>query len=91
MRGQLTASSEERVRVLGLPIPHFAVGTNRVPRAMLAALAMVHKCEVIVPATYNPSSEVKGIGGAAWVRGWPCAVEDALLPPGSRLVCIASI
>jgi len=48
----------------GAGIPAFAVGTNRVPRDMLA---MVHKDEEIVPAPWNPAAGGRAAGNAELV------------------------
>lgn len=53
MRGQLAASLSETLSVLGLKVPAFEVGTNYVPRTMLA---QVHEGEAIVPKAYNPAA-----------------------------------
>lgn len=64
MRGQLAASLEETMRALGLEVPAFSVGTNRVPRDMLA---MVHEGEAIVPKAFNPAAGGVAPGGDAMV------------------------
>lgn len=46
----------------GFTLPSFAVGTNRVPRAMIAQL---HTDEAVVPAAYNPAVGGAGGGGTA--------------------------
>lgn len=53
MRGQLAASLSETLGVLGLKVPAFEVGTNYVPRTMLA---QIHEGEAIVPRAYNPAA-----------------------------------
>lgn len=53
IRGQLAASLSETLSVLGLKVPAFEVGTNYVPRTMLA---QVHEGEAIVPKAYNPAA-----------------------------------
>lgn len=53
MRGQLAASLSETLGVLGLQVPAFAVGTNYVPKTMLAK---IHEGEAIVPRAYNPAA-----------------------------------
>lgn len=53
MRGQLAASLSETLAALGLKVPAFEVGTNYVPRTMLA---QVHEGEAIVPRAYNPAA-----------------------------------
>lgn len=56
-RGQIAASLADTGSILsaqyGLSIPHFAVGTNYVPRDMLA---MIHEGESITPKAYNPAA-----------------------------------
>lgn len=56
-RGQIAASLADTGSILssqfGLSIPQFAVGTNYVPRDMLA---MVHEGESIIPKAYNPAA-----------------------------------
>lgn len=56
---------EDEVRKIedafGLTLPRFAVGTNYVPRDMLA---VVHQGEAIVPAAYNPAAN-PGLGGGS--------------------------
>lgn len=61
IRGQLTASLSETLRVLGLDVPAFAVGTNYVPRTMLA---QIHEGEAIVPRAYNPAAGGGATGNA---------------------------
>lgn len=62
MRGQLAASLSETLGVLGLQVPAFAVGTNYVPKTMLA---QVHEGEAIVPRAYNPAAGGMAPGGDA--------------------------
>lgn len=57
LRGQTAASLQATLGTLGLTVPAFEVGTNYVPRTMLA---QVHEGEAIVPKAYNPAA-----GGAA--------------------------
>ena len=58
-----TGSSYQEVRDLfaGIGLPEFAVGTNRVPRDMIA---MIHEGEAIVPKPYNPAASAGGFGSA---------------------------
>ncbi len=58
-----TGSSYQEVRDLfaGIGLPEFAVGTNRVPRDMIA---MIHEGEAIVPKPYNPAASAGGFGAA---------------------------
>jgi hypothetical protein len=44
----------------GLSIPSFDIGTNMVPRDMLA---LIHAGEAIVPQAYNPALGGGGMGG----------------------------
>lgn len=53
MRGWLAGSITETMKLLGLDVPKFDVGTNYVPRDMLA---MIHEGEAIVPKAYNPAA-----------------------------------
>ena len=53
MRGWLAGSLTETLSVLGLDVPKFDVGTNYVPRDMLA---MIHEGEAIVPKAFNPAA-----------------------------------
>lgn len=53
VRGQLTASLSQTMQALGLDVPQFAVGTNYVPRDMLAR---IHEGEAIIPKAYNPAA-----------------------------------
>jgi hypothetical protein len=53
VRGQLTASLSDTMQALGLDVPQFAVGTNYVPRDMLAK---IHEGEAIIPKAYNPAA-----------------------------------
>lgn len=53
MRGWLAGSMSETLKLLGLDVPQFAVGTNYVPRD---TLAMIHEGEAIVPKAYNPAA-----------------------------------
>lgn len=53
VRGQLTASLSDTMRTLGLDVPQFAVGTNYVPRDMIAK---IHEGEAIIPKAYNPAA-----------------------------------
>lgn len=62
MRGQLAASLSETLSVLGVKVPAFEVGTNYVPRTMLA---QVHEGEAIVPRAYNPAAGGSAPGGEA--------------------------
>jgi hypothetical protein len=65
MRGQLAASLSETLAVLGVKVPAFEVGTNYVPRTMLA---QVHEGEAIVPRAYNPAAGGSAPGGDALAR-----------------------
>ena len=58
-----TGSSYQEVKDLfaGIGLPEFAVGTNRVPRDMIA---MIHEGEAIVPKAYNPAASAGGFGAA---------------------------
>ena len=49
------------MRALGREVPQFAVGTNSVPRDMLA---QIHEGEAIVPKAYNPAAG-GGMGNTA--------------------------
>jgi hypothetical protein len=62
VRGQLAASLEATMTALGLSVPQFAVGTNYVPRDMLA---QIHEGEAIVPKAYNPAAGGTGMGNTA--------------------------
>lgn len=62
MRGQLAASLSETLGVLGLKVPAFEVGTNYVPRTMLA---QIHEGEAIVPRAYNPAAGGTASGSEA--------------------------
>lgn len=53
MRAWLANSMSDTMAALGMSVPQFAVGTNYVPRDMLA---MVHQGEAIVPKAYNPAA-----------------------------------
>lgn len=53
MRGWLAGSISETMKLLGLDVPQFDVGTNYVPRDMLA---MIHEGEAIVPKAFNPAA-----------------------------------
>jgi tape measure domain-containing protein len=53
VRGQLTASLSQTMQALGLDVPQFAVGTNYVPRDMIAK---IHEGEAIIPKAYNPAA-----------------------------------
>lgn len=53
MRGWLAGSITETMKLLGLDVPKFDVGTNYVPRDMLA---MIHEGEAIVPKAFNPAA-----------------------------------
>lgn len=53
MRGWLAGSLTETLTSLGLDVPKFDVGTNYVPRDMLA---MIHEGEAIVPKAFNPAA-----------------------------------
>lgn len=57
LRGQLSASLEATLEALGIQVPQFDIGTNYVPKDMLA---VVHEGEAIVPRAYNPAA-----GGAS--------------------------
>lgn len=61
IRGQILASLAETRKIIakqqGIAIPKFDVGTNYVPRDMLA---MVHEGEAIIPKKYNPSAGGSG-------------------------------
>ena len=61
VRGQLTASLSDTMLALGLDVPQFAVGTNYVPRDMLAR---IHEGEAIIPKAYNPAAG-NGMGNTA--------------------------
>ena len=53
-----SASAEETRRWFGnAGVPQFAVGTNYVPRDMLA---QIHEGEAIVPKAYNPAAGGQG-------------------------------
>lgn len=65
MRGQLAASLSETMAALGLKVPAFEVGTNYVPKTMLA---QVHEGEAIVPRAYNPAAGGSAPGGDALAR-----------------------
>ncbi|MBS0508928.1 MAG: hypothetical protein JSR53_16250, partial [Proteobacteria bacterium] len=54
MRGWLAGSLEETAQLAGIKLPAFAVGTNYVPRDMLA---LIHEGEAIVPKAYNPAAQ----------------------------------
>jgi hypothetical protein len=41
------------MQALGLDVPQFAVGTNYVPRDMIAK---IHEGEAIIPKAYNPAA-----------------------------------
>lgn len=58
-------------------IPRFAVGTNYVPRDMLA---MIHEGEAIVPKAYNPAANAGMVSG-----GQAEALLAALLEQAARL------
>ena len=53
MRGWLAGSLSATMETLGMEVPAFAVGTNYVPRDMLA---MIHEGEAIVPKAFNPAA-----------------------------------
>ena len=59
-------------------IPKFAVGTNYVPRDMLA---QIHEGEAIVPKAYNPAAN-PGMGGG---NGQMESLMAALLEQNARL------
>lgn len=59
--GITAAQLEENLRKGGANIPAFAVGTNYVPRDMLA---QIHEGEAIVPKAYNPAAN-PGMGGGS--------------------------
>lgn len=67
IRAQVAASLEQTGTGLagrfGLNVPKFEVGTNYVPRDMLA---MLHEGEAVVPRAYNPAAG--GEGSAALVQ-----------------------
>lgn len=65
MRGQLAASLGETLGMLGLNVPAFEVGTNYVPRTMLA---QIHEGEAIVPRAYNPAAGGTAPGSEALAR-----------------------
>ena len=73
MRGQLAASLSETLGVLGLKVPAFEVGTNYVPRTMLA---QVHEGEAIVPKAYNPAAGGGAAGGDALARRVDALVQE---------------
>lgn len=60
-----------------LSVPSFDVGTNRVPRDMLA---MLHKDEAVQPAAYNPA-----VGGVGYSGGGDEAVARAISSLNTRL------
>lgn len=64
MRGWLAGSLSQTLGTLNLDVPQFAVGTNRVPRDMLA---LIHEGEAIVPKPFNPETfgAAFGTGGGA--------------------------
>ena len=65
MRGWLAGSLEETAQLAGVKLPAFAVGTNYVPRDMLA---LIHEGEAIVPKAYNPAAHGAGAEGEAPVQ-----------------------
>lgn len=73
MRGQLAASLSETLGVLGLPVPAFAVGTNYVPKTMLA---QIHEGEAIVPRAYNPAAGGSAPGGDALAAQFSALVSE---------------
>lgn len=61
IRGQILASLAETRKIIGrqqgVALPKFDVGTNYVPRDMVA---MVHEGEAIIPKKYNPAAGGSG-------------------------------
>ncbi|MBV7454305.1 phage tail length tape measure family protein [Acidovorax sp. sif1233] len=62
MRGWLANSLTTTLSKLGLDVPAFDVGTNYVPRDMLA---LIHEGEAIVPKAYNPAANPNPVVGFA--------------------------
>jgi hypothetical protein len=54
-------------------VPAFAVGTNYVPRDMLA---MVHEGEAIVPRAFNPAAGGVAAGGVAGAQQLAAVVAE---------------
>lgn len=73
MRGQLAASLSETLRGLGLEVPAFAVGTNYVPKTMLAK---IHEGEAIVPRAYNPAAGGMAPGSEAMAARLEAVVAE---------------
>ena len=65
MRAWLSASLSDTLRSQGLTVPSFDVGTNYVPRDMLA---QVHEGEAIVPRAYNPAAGGRAQADAALLQ-----------------------
>ena len=64
------------MQALGVKVPAFAVGTDYVPRDMLA---MIHEGEQIVPKAYNPAANGGRDDSSALreeVRGLRAQVQD---------------
>lgn len=76
-RGWLAASLEETLKQLGVKLPAFAVGTNYVPRDMVALL---HAGEAVVPKAYNPAA------GAAPAVGVPLFTPPSYQAGDSEVV-----
>ncbi len=73
MRGWLAGSITETMKLLGLDVPQFAVGTNYVPKDMLA---MIHEGEAIVPKAFNPAAGGAGLGASGIAPGPGESVGD---------------